>query len=46
MLRILKKYNKSFVSSPFPFPHNEKLFWECATYLEEKSELNEVFIVV
>ena len=43
MLRILKKYNKSFVSSPFPFPHNEKLFWECATYLEEKSELNEVW---
>ena len=25
---LLVKYNKSYVHTPFPFPQNEKLFWE------------------
>lgn len=43
ILKTLKKYNKSFVSSPFPFPQNENLFWQCALHLESKAELNEVW---
>ena len=43
ILTLLKKYKKSFVGSPFPFPHNEKLFWQCNFYTEKIADLKEIW---
>ncbi|MDC0377906.1 aldolase/citrate lyase family protein [Flavobacteriaceae bacterium] len=43
IVKILKKHNKSFVGSPFPFPYKEEMFWQCAFKTEEISDLDEIW---